>query len=103
MSMKKTHDVMVTTGEFKDRETGEMRKRRMQIASIFTDEESGHLSLKLDCVPAGLPDWKGWASVFPAKVWEGGARGATGSGAGAGAGSSRPKVDDGFEDDEIPF
>jgi hypothetical protein len=41
-----THDLVIKTGEYNDCETGET-------------------SIKLDCLPVGLPDWNGWVSVFP--------------------------------------
>lgn len=60
-----THDVVATIGEYKDRHSGEMKKRYTAIGKGFTDDQ-GRISFKLDCIPVG-PEWSGWASLYPAK------------------------------------
>ena len=64
-----THDVLATVGTYKDRQTGEEKKRRLKIGAAFTSPE-GNISIKLDAVPVG-PDWSGWLSLYPAERWTG--------------------------------
>ncbi len=59
-----THNVAVRTGEYTDRQSGELKSRWLNIGTIFTHENGGK-SLKINCIPAGLPDWQGFASIFP--------------------------------------
>jgi hypothetical protein len=97
MSMKKVEDVVVTTGEYEDRQTGETKKRRQRIGSIFEDTETGRRSLKLEVLPVGLPEWKGWAAIFPSD-----------SGRGAAVRTSAPVASSAgpggeMEEDDIPF
>jgi hypothetical protein len=61
---KRTHDVVATIGTYRDKATGEEKKRRLNIGSVFTDETNGQLSIKLDSVPVD-PEWSGWAAIFP--------------------------------------
>ena len=58
-----THELLATIGEYTDKQTGETKKRRLKIATVFTDEE-GRESVKLECLPVGVA-WSGWASKFP--------------------------------------
>lgn len=64
MSARPTHDLVIKTGEYADRETGEIKSRWLTIGTVFKHDDGG-TSIKLDCVPVGLPDWQGWVSVFP--------------------------------------
>ena len=65
MASKKTHDLVATVGKYKDRVTGEEKKRYHSVGSVFVDEE-GRRSIKLDSVPVG-PEWSGWLSEYPVK------------------------------------
>jgi len=58
-----THELLATIGEYEDKQTGEKKKRRLKIATVFTSEE-GHESYKFECLPFGV-EWSGWASKFP--------------------------------------
>ena len=58
-----THELLATIGEYEDRQTGEKNKRRLKIATVFTDEE-GRESVRFECLPVGVA-WSGWASKFP--------------------------------------
>lgn len=72
MASKKTHDVVATVGTYKDRQSGEEKKRYQNVGSAFTDED-GRISLKLDAVPVG-PEWSGWLSLYLPKDDRGQAR-----------------------------
>jgi hypothetical protein len=63
MAAHPTHDLAVKTGEYTDR-AGQTRGRWLRIGTVVRHDDGG-TSLKLDCVPVGLPGWDGWVSVFP--------------------------------------
>jgi hypothetical protein len=65
---KRTHDVVATVGEYTDRETGQKKKRFVNVGAAFTDPD-GRVSIKLETVPVG-PDWSGWLSLYPVKERE---------------------------------
>ncbi len=73
MGMKAIKDVCVTTGAYQDAQTGQQKKRRITIGTVFQDEESGNQSIKLDVVPpCGVCDKDGngggvWLSLFDKK------------------------------------
>ena len=64
MSAKPTHDLAIKTGEYQDSNTGQMKGRWLRIGTVIRHDDGGS-SIKLDCVPVGLPEWDGWVSVFP--------------------------------------
>ena len=64
MSAKPTHDLAIKTGEYNDSTTGQMKGRWLRIGTVIRHDDGG-TSIKLDCVPVGLPAWDGWVSVFP--------------------------------------
>jgi len=64
MAAKRTHDVVATVGRYKD-QSGEEKKRYVNVGSAFTDEQ-GRISIKLETVPV-TPDWSGWLSLYPVK------------------------------------
>lgn len=64
MPNKRTHDVVVTTGEYTNGQ-GEKKKRYTNVGSAFTDDQ-GRISIKLDCVPV-TPEWSGWLSLYEPK------------------------------------
>jgi single-stranded DNA-binding protein len=95
--MKKTHDLLATVGEYEDRQSGEKKKRRVNVGCIMQDDE-GRLSVKLETVPVS-PNWSGWLNAFPAdqkRAGEAPTRESRPSGA------SRPAAPQ-PEDDDIPF
>lgn len=57
-----THDLSVKTGEYQDRQTGQVKNRWLRIGTAFQHDDGG-LSIKLDCVPLGQ-EWDGWVSMF---------------------------------------
>jgi hypothetical protein len=59
-----THDLTIKTGEYSDRQSGETKGRWLKIGTVFRHDDGG-TSIKLDCIPVGLPEWNGWISVFP--------------------------------------
>jgi hypothetical protein len=59
---KCTHDAVITTGEYTDRESGETKKRYQKIGVVFTNEK-GQMSMKLDALPCG-PNWSGFISLY---------------------------------------
>lgn len=60
---RKTHDAVATVGTYKDRQTGEEKKRTVNIGAVFAQDD-GRMSLKLDTVPVS-PEWSGWVSFYP--------------------------------------
>jgi hypothetical protein len=64
MSAKPTHDLAIKTGEYNDSNTGQTKGRWLRIGTVIRHDDGG-TSIKLDCVPVGLPAWDGWVSVFP--------------------------------------
>ena len=64
MGAQPTHDLTIKTGEYNDRQTGETKGRWLKIGTVFRHDDGG-TSIKLDCLPVGLPDWNGWVNVFP--------------------------------------
>lgn len=73
---KFTHDVVATTGEYTDRQSGEKKKIYTKVGAAFTDDQ-GRISIKLDLVPVG-PDWSGWLSLYEPKPRDGEQRQQTG-------------------------
>ncbi len=64
MSAKPTHRLVVKQGEYVDNVSGQTKGRWLRIGMVFKHDD-GKTSIKLDCIPAGLPNWEGWVSVFP--------------------------------------
>lgn len=62
MATKATHDLAVKTGEYTDA-NGETRGRWLRLGTVFRHDDGG-TSIKLDCLPVGVPEWDGWVSVF---------------------------------------
>lgn len=62
MKARPTHELLATIGEYEDKQTGEKKKRRLKIATVFTGED-GRESFKFECLPFGV-EWSGWASKF---------------------------------------
>lgn len=58
-----THKIVATVGKYKDRQTGEEKKRYMLCGVAFTDEQ-GRISLKIDAMPVS-PEWSGFLSLYP--------------------------------------
>ena len=62
MSNTFTHDVVVSTGTYTDNQ-GQEKKRWMKIGAVFTDQETGNMSIKLDALP--MPKESGtWLKLF---------------------------------------
>jgi hypothetical protein len=64
-----THDVVASIGTYKDRQTGEEKKRYLTVGKYFIDDD-GRQSIKLDALPVG-PEWSGWLSLYPVKDRDG--------------------------------
>lgn len=60
--MRKKYDLVATVGTYKDRQTGEEKKRYMQCGCIF-ESEDGRMAIKLDGLPV-TPEWSGWIQLF---------------------------------------
>ena len=65
MAMRPTHDLLVKTGTYTDRD-GAQKNRWIKIGSRF-QRDDGSEAIKLECMPVGIPEWNGWVSVFPVK------------------------------------
>lgn len=69
MAAKITHKVLATTGTYKDRNTGEGKKRYTQVGVLFTGDD-GRMSIKMECIPVGQ-EWSGWLSIYPMEERQG--------------------------------
>lgn len=58
-----THKIVATVGKYKDRQTGEEKKRYLLCGVAFTDEQ-GRISLKIDAMPVS-PEWSGFLLLYP--------------------------------------
>lgn len=63
MAQQATHKVLATVGTYKGGD-GSEKKRYVQCGMLFTDQETGRMSIKLDAVPCS-PDWSGWLQIYP--------------------------------------
>lgn len=108
---KATHNLVVKSGEYTDQD-GRSRNRWQRIGSVFRHDDGG-TTIKLDCVPVGLPDWDGWVSVFSrdepqdsagqkAQTTRQAANGYQGQNSNVGTGTGPLQGPDDFDDD-IPF
>lgn len=53
-------EAVATLGKDKN---GKMRYQK--VGAVFESDKG--LSLKLDCLPVGAPEWNGWISLYPPK------------------------------------
>jgi len=66
MTMRATHDVVVTTGIWND--NGKDKKKYSNVGTLFTDDQTGRMSMKLTVTPMpkigkeGFPEV--WLSFF---------------------------------------
>lgn len=87
MTMRRTHDLLATVGEYTDRE-GNKKKNSLNIGTLFTDSETGRMSVKLVAAPGfktnkdGFPEaWLSVLEIQPRGENKGGySRGGSGSG-----------------------
>ena len=59
--MKKTHDAVITLGEYTDGE-GQTKKLYNKVGTVLTRPD-GSQALRLDTVPIN-PDWNGWINFY---------------------------------------
>ncbi len=111
MAARPTHDLAVKTGEYQDR-NGQTKGRWQRIGTVFRHDDGG-TSIKLDCLPVGIPEWDGWVNVFKREEAGQGAQTETGPQRGFGGtgyhqaraqgrASGPPPAPEDFDDD-IPF
>lgn len=87
--MKKTHDIRIITGKYKNIE-GNEKARYLTIGNIFVNDQ-GYMKIKLDNPhPPIEGGWNGWANVY--EVQEKDMRG-----------NPRQPAPSGFNEDDIPF
>ncbi len=61
MATKRIKKLVAIVGK---RQTSEGEKPIYQtVGSMFKNDE-GKISLKIDCMPVGCPDWNGWVNVY---------------------------------------
>lgn len=105
MATIKKYDAVATVGTYKDRQTGEDKKRYVTVGAVFEGDD-GRLSLKLDAVPCS-PDWSGWISFYEPDRNQQGRGNNTPRQQSAppqrSAGNQQPPADDFQDDDDIPF
>lgn len=68
MKSRKKYDAVATVGSYKDKTTGEEKKRYMNVGTVF-ESEDGRLSLKLETVPIG-PGWSGYIQFFEPRSYQ---------------------------------
>jgi hypothetical protein len=61
MAIKK-FDVVAVTGKYVDRQ-GNEKSRYLNVGAVF-ENDRGNLSLKLEALPVGNPEWTGWLQLF---------------------------------------
>jgi hypothetical protein len=59
--MKRTHDLVVVTGKYTDKDNNE-KSRYQKIGVLFEDDKG--LKVKVDLLPVG---WDGWAYLYKAE------------------------------------
>ena len=62
MANRKVYDAVATVGTYKDKQTGEEKKRRVNVGAVFENDQ-GQLSMRLEMVPIG-GEWSGWISFY---------------------------------------
>ena len=60
--MKKVYDAVVVTGEYEDRNTGEKKKRYLNVGVVLQGDKG--LSLKLEALPV---NFNGWINFYEPK------------------------------------
>lgn len=105
---KATNKIVATIGTYKDRQTGEEKKRYLTVGTAFSDEQ-GRVSLKIDAMPVS-PEWSGWLSLYPLDEDRQQQQQPRQKYAGDGRAfqlapkrEEDPPMSDGMEDDDIPF
>jgi hypothetical protein len=58
----KRYDVVAITGKYTDRQ-GNEKSRFLNVGAVF-ENDRGNLSLKLEALPVGNPEWTGWLQLF---------------------------------------
>jgi hypothetical protein len=94
MGARPTHDLAIKTGEYTDKD-GQTKGRWLNIGTIFKHDDGG-VSIKLDAIPVGMPEWKGWVSVFPREKKDG-------QGPRQGQGPQRSQAAQSSFDEDLPF
>jgi hypothetical protein len=89
MAATPTHDLVIKNGEYLDRMSGETKARWLTMGTLFEHDDGG-LSIKLDCLPVGIPEWNGWVSVFQKKPRDESGSAGGYAGQGPGGGERRP-------------
>tara|TARA_R110000868_G_scaffold234638_1_gene488355 strand:- start:1016 stop:1294 length:279 start_codon:yes stop_codon:yes gene_type:complete len=88
-------DAVAVVGEYKDKNTGEMKKRYSKCGAVFINDE-GEISLKLDTMP--VHGWDGWINAYEPYEGERAPRSSS-------APTRKTSQDRGFDDmeNDIPF
>lgn len=63
MNTKTKYNVVAVVGEYRDQQSGQMKKRYQKCGTGFRDED-GRISAKIDTVPV-TPGWTGWFDFYP--------------------------------------
>jgi hypothetical protein len=66
---KPTHELVATIGEYTDRKTGEKKKRRLKVGTVWLDDQ-GRESILIEAFPVSR-EWSGWLSKFEIREREG--------------------------------
>jgi len=95
MAMKPLYDLTVKTGSYTDRD-GQQKVRYLNIGKAF-QRDDGSLTLKLDCLPVGIPEWNGWVNCYAVKT-------RNGDGYNDAAPKPQPRASDAaYGDEDLPF
>ena len=69
--MRKAYDAVATVGTYTDSETGQEKKRRLNVGVVLKDDQTGRMCMKLDALPVSK-DWSGFIDFFEPNQERGG-------------------------------
>ncbi len=87
-------------GEKYEDRNGDEKTAWKRAGTVFVDEDTGAISMKIDCIPVGRR-WNGWLQAFEPKEWDKG--GDTDGGEPKSANDRLQEDDKPIDLSEIPF
>lgn len=61
--MRKAYDAVATVGTYTDKESGQEKKRRVNVGVVLKDDTTGRMCLKIEAIPVSR-DWSGFIDFF---------------------------------------
>lgn len=101
MKSRVKFDAVATIGKYKDKITGEEKKRYATVGTVF-ESEDGRLSLKLDTIPVG-PSWSGYITFYVPTPKDGAERTPSGRLTSQNGAPPPPPTTEAQPDDDSPF